>query len=134
MRRERRASARMVALFALGLLLLHIPLQEAIHRARPGVFDPNRPSRTASLANVEGPTMAIVAAMGGFRTVAADILWMKVDQMWDGGNWWALPPLLESVTQLDPHFVLAWKVYGWHLAYNLNAEARSIAGTGSPRA
>jgi hypothetical protein len=31
--------------------------------------------------------------------------------------------LLESTVQFDPYFILAWQVYGWHLAYNLNAES-----------
>jgi hypothetical protein len=117
---------RMLVLFALGLMLLQVPLQEGIHKARPDIFDPNRKTRSSSIVNVQGPTTAIIAALGGFRTVAADILWMKVDNLWDGGSWQYLPTLLESVVQLDPHFILAWKVYGWHLAYNLNAESVTV--------
>ncbi len=114
---------RTLYLFVLGLLMLQVPLQEGIHKQRKDVFDPNRKIRGMGLVNVEGPTTAIIAALGGFRTVAADILWMKVDNLWDGGSWQYIPTLLESVVQLDPHFILAWKVYGWHLAYNLNAES-----------
>jgi tetratricopeptide (TPR) repeat protein len=116
---------RTLYLLVLGLLMLQVPLQEGIHRQRPDAFDPNRKNRP-DIANVEGPTTAIIAALGGFRTVAADILWMKVDNLWDGGSWQYIPTLLESVVQLDPHFILAWRVYGWHLAYNLNAESKTL--------
>jgi tetratricopeptide (TPR) repeat protein len=34
--------------------------------------------------------------------------------------------LLDAVTQLDPHFILAWQVYGWHSAYNMHAESETI--------
>ncbi len=34
-------------------------------------------------------------------------------------------PILEGVTQLDPKFMMAWKVYGWHAAYNLHAESET---------
>jgi hypothetical protein len=35
-------------------------------------------------------------------------------------------PILEGVTQLDPRFLMAWKVYGWHAAYNLHAESVTL--------
>jgi len=123
--RARRAQFWLAALLMLGILLLIIPAQEAIHRARPQLFDPDRKTRPVSAISV-GPTPAVIAALGGFRTVAADMLWLKLERLWDGGAWWALPALLDTVTQLDPHFLLAWKVYGWHCAYNLHAESETV--------
>jgi len=108
----------------IGMLLALAPVQEAIHKARPDLFDPNRRTRRVSAISV-GPTPAVIAALGGFRTVAADLLWLKAEDVWHGGSWWALLPMLETITQLDPHFALAWKVYGWHCAYNLHAESRT---------
>jgi tetratricopeptide (TPR) repeat protein len=107
------------------MLLLLGPLQEAIHKARPDKFSPSRKMQTGSFFQL-GPTPAVIASLGGFRTVAADLLWLQMERVWDSGNWFALLPLLDAVVQLDPHFVLAWKVYGWHLAYNLNAESETI--------
>ncbi len=112
-------------LLALGLLLLTVPLQESIHQRRPHLFDPARKTKRVSAIST-GPIPAVIAALGGFRTVAADLLWMKVEREWHGGNWWALPSLLDAVTQLDPHFLVAWQVYGWHLAYNLHAESETL--------
>jgi len=121
--RRTRFTYSLVALFALGMLLVQVPLQNAVNSRRPEVFDPNRRDPNGSLANIKGPTPVLIAALGGFRTVAADLLWLKVDQLWDGGAWYLIPSVLESVVQLDPHFLLGWQVYGWHLAYNLNAES-----------
>lgn len=112
-------------LLALGVLLLLVPLQQSLQRSRPDIFDPNRKVRSASVMEL-GPTPAVIASLGGFRTVAADLLWLNMERVWDSGNWFALLPLLDAVTQLDPHFVLAWKVYGWHCAYNLNAESETL--------
>lgn len=108
-----------------GLLMLIVPLQEAIHKTRPSLFDPERRDKRVSAISV-GPTPAVIAALGGFRTVAADLLWLKAENVWHGGSWWAMLPLLDAVTQLDPHFLLAWKVYGWHAAYNLHAESETV--------
>ena len=121
--RRTRFTYSLVALFALGMLLVQVPLQNAVNSRRPEVFDPNRRDPNGSLANIKGPTPVLIAALGGFRTVAADLLWLKVDQLWDGGAWYLIPSVLESVVQLDPHFLLGWQVYGWRLAYNLNAES-----------
>jgi len=120
-----RMSRGMLVLLVAGLLMVLVPFQQAIHRARPDHFDPNRKTRGAGALEL-GPTPAVVAALGGFRTVAADLLWLRMERVWDSGNWFALLPLLDAVTQLDPHFVLAWKVYGWHCAYNLNAESETV--------
>ncbi len=120
-----RVSRVTIALFVVGMLLLLMPLQEAIHKARPDKFNPARKMETGGIFQL-GPTPAVIASLGGFRTVAADLLWLQMERVWDSGNWFALLPLLDAVVQLDPHFVLAWKVYGWHCAYNLNAESETI--------
>ena len=108
-----------------GMLLMLVPLQEAIHKSRPQIFDPDRKTKRVSAISI-GPTPAVIAALGGFRTVAADLLWLKAERVWDGGSWWAMLPILDAVTQLDPQFILAWEVYGWHAAYNLHAESETI--------
>ena len=123
--RSSRAGYRLVGLLVVGVLLLLVPLQGGIHKGRPDLFGPKRGARPSSLVTV-GPTAAVIAALGGFRTLAADLLWLKVEHVWHGGAWWALLPLLEGVTELDPHFLTAWKVYGWHCAYNLHAESETV--------
>jgi len=120
-----RVSRVSIVLFVVGMLLLLMPLQDAIHKARPDKFNPARRMETGGIFQL-GPTPAVIASLGGFRTVAADLLWLQMERVWDSGNWFALLPLLDAVVQLDPHFVLAWKVYGWHCAYNLNAESETV--------
>jgi|GEM_PF-1612614 len=123
--RHRRTPIGSLALLMVGILLMLIPLQESIHKARPHLFDPDRKTRRVSAISI-GPTPAVIAALGGFRTLAADLLWLKAEHVWHGGSWWAMLPILDAVTQLDPHFILAWQVYGWHSAYNLHAESETI--------
>lgn len=120
-----RSNRGLAVLMAMGILLALVPLQENIHRSRPDLFDPDRRTRKVSLIDV-GPTPAVIAAMGGFRTLAADLLWLKAEHVWHGGNWWALLPIMDTITKLDPHFLMAWRVYGWHCAYNLAIESTTI--------
>jgi len=122
---SRKSRNLLLGFLMVGILLMLVPVQETIHKSRPAVFDPDRKTRRVSAISI-GPTPAVIAALGGFRTVAADLLWLKAERVWDGGSWWAMLPILDAVTQLDPQFILAWQVYGWHTAYNLHAESETI--------
>jgi len=123
---SRRCRYGLVTLLMVGLLLAIIPIQGAIHGERPTMFNPERKTVRRSAISI-GPTPAVVAALGGFRTVAADLLWLKAERVWNGGDWWMMLPILDVVTQLDPQFLLAWKVYGWHAAYNLHGESQTLS-------
>lgn len=65
------------------------------------------------------------AILGGFRGIAADLLWMQGEEYWHTGRWWDMLPLMKAVTMLDPHFVEVWRSAAWHIAYNLGAEVNS---------
>jgi tetratricopeptide (TPR) repeat protein len=102
----------LLVLLALGLLLGLYPLQARIDRVMP--------REPVVLRDLEGPTTVLIAAVGGFRGVAANLLWLKIDELWHGGDWWQMIPLFRAVVSLDPHFLMAWETYGWHCAWNLN--------------
>ena len=54
----------------------------------------------------------------GFRSAVADLLWLKVDEYWHQGRMEMMLPMMQTVVTLDPHFIEAWKIGAWHLAYN----------------
>ena len=63
----------------------------------------------------------LMLAAGEFRTVAANLLWSKVVDhyhhvfMAQGGDWSknvSLLPLLQTITELDPHFTQAYQLEG----------------------
>jgi tetratricopeptide (TPR) repeat protein len=111
-------------LLAVCLLGLAVALQEDQYRRRPELGQGM--GLEAGVKGLSGgPTAALVAALGGFRYLAADLLWMESDEVWHSGDWWAMVPLLEAVTALDPNFVLAWRTLGWHQAWNLHAAETS---------
>lgn len=56
----------------------------------------------------------------GFRKLVADMLWLKVDEYWHRGLVQRMLPMMETVTKLDPHFIEAYALGAWHLAYNVS--------------
>lgn len=59
--------------------------------------------------------------LSGFSGLAADMLWIEADEYWHKGEWQRAFPLYRTVTWLQPNFIDAWSIGGWHLAYNMYA-------------
>jgi len=76
--------------------------------------------RDLPLAKITGTLFTGV--LSGFRGMVVDILWMKTDSAWDEGRDDLVVPLLNAINMLDPRFIDAWELLGWHQAYNLHAK------------
>ncbi|MEA3402026.1 MAG: tetratricopeptide repeat protein [Armatimonadota bacterium] len=86
-----------------------------------------RPTQVTKILQYDAPAMTgvIVGAMlGGFREVAATMLWMKTHSMWHkgAGTRWEALYLMRMTTMLDPHWLQPWRITAWHCAYNLYVE------------
>lgn len=113
--------ARWLILPALALLVSLNPVQRSIRLDKHFPAEYNQP-----IVNVrEGGTVAIMAMMGGFRPLVANLLWLKADEYWHSGasGWWRMVPVLQTICEMDPHFIDAWSTFGWHCAWNIYADA-----------
>ena len=88
------------------LAALAIGGQVALKRMRP---------RTA-------PVMAegVMAAMGGIRAIAAEVVWFRADRLQEEGRYVELAQLAETLTFLEPHTPEVWSYAAWNLAYNVS--------------
>jgi len=66
------------------------------------------------------------AILGGFRGPAANLLWLKMEHYWHSEEWHNCYYVMRTVTWLDPHFVEAWRILGWHLMYNMPVETKDV--------
>lgn len=105
----------------------------ALDRLVLGINPPTPWTRILARSNAEpelavtGVTGVIVGAiLGGFREVAASMLWMKTDTLWDKGEGTHVQALwtMRLTTLLDPHWLEPWRITGWHLAYNMFVESK----------
>lgn len=120
-------------LTVLVLVVLLQPLSGRVNLDRLvlGINPPTPWTRILAQSNkdkelaVTGVTGVVVGAiLGGFREVAASMLWMKTDELWDKGEGTQLEALwtMRLTTLLDPHWLEPWRITSWHLAYNLFVE------------
>ena len=89
------------------LLALAVGGQLALRRARP---------RAAAPVVAEG----VLAALGGVRSIAAEIVWFRADRLQEAGRYVELAQLADTLTFLEPHTPEVWSYAAWNLAYNVS--------------
>jgi hypothetical protein len=67
------------------------------------------------------PLVAFVTvALGGFRGLIADALWLRTTRMQEEGRYFELVQLADWITKLEPRFTPVWSFHAWNLAFNVS--------------
>jgi len=67
------------------------------------------------------PSLAFATvAMGAFRGLVVDILWMRADKLKEEGQFFDARQLAERITTLQPRFPAVWEFQAWNMAYNIS--------------
>jgi len=67
------------------------------------------------------PSLAFATvAMGAFRGLVVDILWMRAESLKDQGQFFDAKQLAEWITTLQPRFAAVWDFHSWNMAYNIS--------------
>ena len=74
----------------------------------------NRPESAPALA--EGA----FAALGGLRSIAAEVVWFRADRLQEEGRFVELAQLADLLTFMEPHTPEVWSYAAWNLAYNIS--------------
>ena len=59
-------------------------------------------------------------AMGGFRGILADMLWVRASTLQEEGKYVELVQLADWITKLEPRLANVWAFHAWNLAYNIS--------------
>jgi hypothetical protein len=66
------------------------------------------------------PHVAVVtAALGTFRGLAVDALWIRADALQERGEFYEAQTLAQWITTLQPRFDRVWAFQAWNMAYNI---------------
>ncbi len=69
-----------------------------------------------------GSFMLKLVLLGGFRGVAANVLWTRAEELKREQDWDRMKATVDLITKLQPHFLSVWTFQGWNLAYNVSVE------------
>ena len=67
--------------------------------------------------------LGFLAALSGFRTIVADLLWIDANTAWQRVEYGRMNLILDTVTTLAPRNVTFWDESAWHMAYNASVMA-----------
>jgi len=70
----------------------------------------------------------VLAALGGFRGLAANALMLQAHGAWEEKQWARVRSALEMATLLQPRVALFWDLASWHLAWNAAVAAERYEG------
>jgi len=67
------------------------------------------------------PSLAFATvAMGAFRGLVVDILWLRADKLKEQGQFFDAKQLADWITTLQPRFPTVWEFQAWNMAYNIS--------------
>ncbi len=112
----RRIVTLLYALAALAAFTMAARLQPALLRMRRDYHL----SQAEPTENMPPMVAFTTVALGGFRGLIVDALWMRATRLQDEGKYFELVQLAGWITKLQPRFASIWAFHAWNLAYNIS--------------
>jgi hypothetical protein len=75
---------------------------------------------TEPLKNAPPSLAFATVAMGAFRGLVVDVLWIRADRLKMEGQYFDARQLAEWITTLQPRFPDVWDFQAWNMAYNIS--------------
>jgi len=83
-------------------------------------------TRVEPLENAPPVLAFTTVALGGFRGLIANALWIRATELQDEDKFFEMAQLAEWITKLEPHFVQVWLVQAWNMAYNISVKFKDF--------
>ena len=77
-------------------------------------------TRVAPLENAPPVLAFTTVALGGFRGLIANMLWVRASDLQEQDKYFEMVQLSDWITKLQPHFVTVWVHQAWNMAYNIS--------------
>jgi hypothetical protein len=111
-------------LLLIGVLLAGAGLvQRSLNRDR----DRLGLTRVQPLENAPPVLAFTTVALGGFRGLISNALWMRATDLQEEDKFFEMAQLADWITKLEPHFVHVWLVQAWNMAYNISVKFKESA-------
>ena len=113
-----------VLLLLIGALLIGAGVvQQSLNRDR----DQLGLTRVQPLENAPPVLAFTTVALGGFRGLISNALWMRATDLQDEDKFFEMAQLADWITKLEPHFVQVWLVQAWNMAYNISVKFKETS-------
>ena len=79
-------------------------------------------TRVEALKNAPPLLAFTTVALGGFRGLISNALWMRANELQMEGKYFEMAQLADWITKLEPGFAQVWTVQAWNMAYNISVK------------
>lgn len=77
-------------------------------------------NQTEPVENAPPLVAFTTVALGGFRGLIADALWIRASSLQQEGRFFELVQLSDWITKLEPRFSAVWAFHAWNMSYNVS--------------
>src|SRR5437764_8643867 len=118
-----RLKKALLALLAIALLMSTSFVQKSLNRDR----DKLGLTRVEPLENAPPVLAFTTVALGGFRGLISNALWIRAMDLQDEDKFFEMAQLADWITKLEPHYVQVWLVQAWNMAYNISVKFKDFS-------
>jgi len=98
-------------------------MQQSLNRDR----DSLGLTRTAVLENAPPALAFTTVALGGFRGLISNFLWIRANDLQQDDKFFEAAQLADWITQLEPTYAQVWLFQAWNMAYNISVKFKENA-------
>lgn len=111
-----------LSLVAVVMLFISSGIQQGMNEVR----EEKQLNRRDPLENAPPALAFTTVALGGFRGIISNILWMRATKMQLDGKYYELIQLADWITKLQPTYSDVWRFQAWNMAYNVSIKFPSF--------
>jgi len=114
---------KILLLFLAGALLFSSgQFQKSLNRDRETLGL----THAAVLENAPPMLAFTTVALGGFRGLISNILWIRANDLQQDDKFFEAAQLADWITKLEPTFAQVWLFQGWNMAYNISVKFKDF--------
>ncbi|MFM9996749.1 MAG: hypothetical protein ACKVU4_13230 [Phycisphaerales bacterium] len=109
-----------VQTIAAGVLCLGLLGSAVVGMAVTASAGRNKLAYTERAEDSDPPQVSLGIAMGAFRGLFVNWLWMRANALKEAGRYHEAIDLASAITKLQPRFAHVWVFHAWNMAYNIS--------------
>ncbi len=83
-------------------------------------------TRATPLENAPPVLAFTTVALGGFRGLIANALWIRMDELQQDGKYFEMVQLADWISKLQPNMPQAWVHLAWNMSYNVSVQIQDL--------
>ncbi|MCA9305667.1 MAG: hypothetical protein KDA16_04000, partial [Phycisphaerales bacterium] len=121
-----RSRDRVIQLAALTALIVCMVSSTVLSRSLTAEAGRAQLVYTDTVQEGDPPEVALGIAMGAFRGLFVNYLWIRANKLKQDGKFYEAIQLSEAITRLQPRFPRVWGFHAWNLAYNISVACHTV--------